>query len=216
MSRSQPGLALCLTQVVLAVLLLVLAGWRLSLQHQLVLTSDWPLYSGVPLLCSGWVASYLLCCCRYYYPGTTSLTTPSLPVFPINTASIVLSLGVSLVSSVFSLVAAISHSLHLATLSSASCSPPLQSPPSWPAQSCLCLSRSELWQEGELVYPGTSCSDLLTIQPPLLLALVIINCLATISSLTFMVLLSCSKHNITFRNWRRIKNTEVAVRRPDR
>ena len=128
----------------------------------------------------------------------------------------VLSLVVSLISSVYSLVAAISHSLHLVTLSSASCSPPLQSPPSWPAQSCLCHSRSELWQEGELVYPGTSCSDLLTIQPPLLLALVIINCLATISSLTFMVLLSCSKHNITFRNWRRIKNTEVAVRRPDR
>ena len=128
----------------------------------------------------------------------------------------VLSLVVSLISSVYSLVAAISHSLHLVTLSSASCSPPVQSPPSWPAQSCLCHSRSELWQEGELVYPGTSCSDLLNIQPPLLLALVIINALATISSLTFMFLLSCSKHNITFRNWRSIKNTEVAVRRTDR
>ena len=87
MSRSQPGLVLCLTQVVLAVLLLCLAGWRLTLQHQLVLTSDWPLYSGVPLLCSGWLATYLICCCRYYYPGTPRLT--SLPVFPINTASIV-------------------------------------------------------------------------------------------------------------------------------
>ena len=92
MSRSQPGLVLCLTQLVLAVLLLSLAVWRMTLQHQLVLTSDWPLYSGVPLLCSGWVATYLLCCCRYYYPGTLSLTNQHkgcLPVFPINTASIV-------------------------------------------------------------------------------------------------------------------------------
>ena len=126
------------------------------------------------------------------------------------------SLLVSLISSVFSLVSAISHSLHLVTLTAASCSAPLQSPPSWPAQSCLCLSRSELWEEGQLVYPGTSCSDLLNIQPPLLLALVLINCLATISSLTFMLLLSCSKHNITFRNWRSIKNTEVAVRQTAR
>ena len=126
------------------------------------------------------------------------------------------SLAVCLISSVFSLVSAISHSLHLVTLTAASCSAPLQSPPSWPAQSCLCLSRSELWQEGELVYPGTSCTDLLNIQPPLLLALVIINCLGTISSLTFMLLLSCSKHNITFRNWRSIKNTEVAARQTQR
>ena len=90
LSRSQHGLVLCLTQLVLAVLLLSLAVWRLTLQHQLVLTSDWPLYSGVPLLCSGWVDTYLICCCRYYYPGTrTTQHAGCLPVFPINTASIV-------------------------------------------------------------------------------------------------------------------------------
>ena len=90
LSHSQHGLLVCLTQLVLAVLLLCLAVWRLTLQHQLVLTSDWPLYSGVPLLCSGWVDTYLICCCRYYYPGTRmSRQAGCLPVFPINTASIV-------------------------------------------------------------------------------------------------------------------------------
>ena len=59
LSHSQHGLLVCLTQLVLAVLLLCLAVWRLTLQHQLVLTSDWPLYSGVPLLCSGWVDTRL-------------------------------------------------------------------------------------------------------------------------------------------------------------
>ena len=130
----------------------------------------------------------------------------------LSLSSQLFSLLVSLVSSVFSLVAAISHSLHLVTLSSAHCSPPVTSPASWPAQSCLCLSQSSLWQQGELVYPGTSCPDLLAVQPPLLLALAIINILGTVTSLTFMVLLSCSKHNITFRNWRSIKKTELADR----
>ena len=85
-----------MSQLVLGSLLVVLAVWRMTLQDQLVLSSDWPLYSGVPLLCSGWVDVWLLCCCRYYYPGTvTSHRDTCPPVFPINTASIVSILSLS-------------------------------------------------------------------------------------------------------------------------
>ena len=79
-----------MSQLVLGSLLVVLAVWRMTLQDQLVLSSDWPLYSGVPLLCSGWVDVWLVCCCRYSSPGpVTSHTSSCPPVFPINTASIV-------------------------------------------------------------------------------------------------------------------------------
>ena len=87
--------------------------------------------------------------------------------------------------------------MHQATLATASCAPPLYSPASWPAHSCLCLrcnvlliisiyvmvlllrlakcllvcccsSQVKVWQGGELVYPGQECEDLMTTQPPLL------------------------------------------------
>ena len=90
LSRSHHGVFLCVSQLVLGSLLVVLAVWRMTLQDQLVLSSDWPLYSCVPLLCSGWVDIWLVCCCRYYYPGTITTTRSTCPpVFPINTASIV-------------------------------------------------------------------------------------------------------------------------------
>ena len=193
---------------------------------------DWPLYSGVPTICSGWVGVWLICCCRYYYPQHSHHTGTC--VFPINTFSIVsrqwsalpqqlivivsfqiFSLLISLVSSVFCLVSAISHLFHLLTLVSASCAPPVKTPATWPAASCLCLSSPgswALWQGGELVYPGTDCGHLLTIQPPLLVSLTLLNIVSMFCSLTFMLLLACSKHNITFRNWRRIKNHELETR----
>lgn len=179
-------------------------------QAQMVLVWDWPLYSGVPLLCSGWAGLWLVACCRYYYPPY-SVSTPAC-VFPINTCSILLSLGVSLVASVFSLVSTISHALHLITLASASCAPPLSSPASWPAHSCLCLSKSEFWRRGELVYPGQSCEELASTQPPFLVSLIILNTLGLICSLSFMLLLACSKHNVTFRNWRSIRKSEMTQR----
>ena len=119
---------------------------------------------------------------------------------------------VSLVSAVYSMVSTISHILHLVTLSTSSCAPPLKTPSSWPADSCLCLSQYKLWQQGELVYPGTSCHDIRTLQYPLLVALIILNTLAMVITLTFMMILVCSKHNITFRNWRNIRNSDMSVR----
>ena len=78
-SRSHHGVFLCVSQLVLGSLLVVLAVWRMTLQDQLVLSSDWPLYSCVPLLCSGWVDIWLVCCCRYYYPGTITTTRSTCP-----------------------------------------------------------------------------------------------------------------------------------------
>lgn len=176
----------------------------------MVLVWDWPLYSGVATLCSGWAGLWLVACCRYYYPPY-SVSTPAC-VFPINTASILISLGVSLVACVFSLVSSISHALHLITLASASCAPPLSSPASWPAQSCLCLSETRLWRRGELVYPGLSCDELTGTQPPLLVSLIILNIMGLICSLAYMMLLACSKHNVTFRNWRSIRKSETPQR----
>ena len=121
----------------------------------------------------------------------------------------IFSLLICLVSSVFCLVSTISHLLHLLTLMSASCDPPLKTPVSWPQHSCLCLSQSRLWRHGELVYPGTDCDHLLSIQPPLLIILILLNIISMFCSFIFMLLLACSKHNLTFRNWRNIKNYEV-------
>ena len=106
-----------------------------------------------------------------------------------------------LVSSVYSLVTSISHILHLVTLTSSTCAPPIKMPASWPSHAgCLCLTSTQpLWQQGELVYPGTSCHDLQRFQPPLLVSLIILNIISMVSSLSFMLLLACSKHNITFR-----------------
>ena len=179
-------------------------------QAQMVLVWDWPLYSGVPTLCSGWAGLWLVTCCRYYYPPY-SVSAPAC-VFPIRTASILISLAVGLGASVFSLVAAISHCLHLITLASSSCSPPLSSPASWPAHSCLCLSGTRLWRRGELVYPGLSCDHLTSTQPPLLVSLIILNIMGLVCSLTYMMLLACSKHNVTFRNWRSIRKSETPQR----
>ena len=224
--------------------MLGLAVWRMMIQEQMTLVWDWPLYSGVACLWSGWVGVWLICCCRYYYPPYSQ--QPGSCVFPINSFSIVsihidsnrfcsnlvmmwscldfalyqiiyqliqifqiFSLLICLVSSVFCLVSTISHLLHLLTLMSASCDPPLKTPVSWPQHSCLCLSQSRLWRHGELVYPGTDCDHLLSIQPPLLIILILLNIISMFCSLIFMLLLACSKHNLTFRNWRNIKNYEV-------
>jgi len=210
LSRSQPGVILCVSQLVLGCVLVILAIWRMLLQDQMVLVWDWPLYSGVPTLCSGWVGLWLICCCRYYYPPYGHHTGPC--VFPINTFSILFCLLVSLVSSVYSLVSTISHVLHVVTLTTANCAPPLKIPATWPSESCLCLSQNRLWQHGELVYPGSSCQDVTSFQPPLLVSLIIFNFISMISSLSFMLLVACSKHNITFRNWRSIKKSEMTYR----
>lgn len=207
LSRSKYGLLVSVSQLVLGLIMLGLAVWRMMIQEQMTLVWDWPLYSGVACLWSGWVGVWLICCCRYYYPPYSQ--QPGSCVFPINSFSIIFSLLICLVSSVFCLVSTISHLLHLLTLMSASCDPPLKTPVSWPQHSCLCLSQSRLWRHGELVYPGTDCDHLLSIQPPLLIILILLNIISMFCSLIFMLLLACSKHNLTFRNWRNIKNYEV-------
>jgi len=210
LSRSQRGVVLCVAQVVLGCLLIILALLRIAIQEHMLMSRDWPLYSGVPVLCSGSVGLWLVCCCRYYYPPYSN--TQGFCIFPITTYSLISSLLVSLVSSVYSLVTSISHILHLITLTSSTCAPPIKMPSSWPSHAgCLCLSSSHpLWQQGELVYPGTSCLDLQTFQPPLLVSLIILNVISMVTSLSFMLLLACSKHNITFRNWRNIKKFEMS------
>eukprot|EP00092_Neocalanus_flemingeri_P022347 GFUD01024238.1.p1 GENE.GFUD01024238.1~~GFUD01024238.1.p1 ORF type:complete len:351 (+),score=86.25 GFUD01024238.1:238-1290(+) len=204
-SRMQYGIFLCLAQLFLGSLLAGLAIWKLSIQHHIYSRGDWPLYSGILVLLSGWSGLVLVCCCRYYYPGSTHHTC----IFPIKTSSILLSLFISLISSLLTLVSSISHLLHLITFHSSHCSQP-PPPPGWPPLSCLCLSESRLWEQGELVYPGSSCAQINTFLHPLLLSLTILNLLAMISSLSYMLLLSCSKHNLTFRNWRNNRKTERA------
>jgi len=98
--------------------------------------------------------------------------------------------------------------LHLITFHSSVCSVP-PAPPGWPPLSCLCLSESPLWEQGELVYPGSSCAQVQTFLHPLLLSLSITNLLSMISSLSYMLLLSSSKHNLTFRHWRHTRKTDA-------
>ena len=155
--------------------------------------------------------------CRYYYPGAA--TQPCL--FPIRTPSILLVLLIALLAALLSLVAGISHLLHLLTLHSAKCSWEQPAPvlESWPQSSCLCISPTSLWQEGHLLYPGLACPQVPTVHkcfqrgkysffqvhsllPPLLLSLSLANLLSSIACLAFMLLLSCSTHNLTFRQWR--------------
>ena len=51
------------------------------------MSRDWPLYSGVPVLCSGGVGLWLVSCCRYYYPPYSN--TQGFCIFPITTYSLV-------------------------------------------------------------------------------------------------------------------------------
>lgn len=203
-SRMQYGIFLCLAQLFLGSLLVGLAIWKLSIQQDLYSRGDWPLYSGVVVLLSGCHGLVLVSCCRYYYPGSKHHTC----VFPITTISILLCLLTSFISSIVTLISSISHMLHLITFHSSHCSQP-PPPPGWPPMSCLCLSESRLWENGELVYPGYSCAQINTFLHPMLLSLTIINLLSMMSSLSFMVLLACSKHNITFRHWRNNRKTEI-------
>ena len=41
-----------------------------------------------------------------------------------------------------------------------------RTPPSWPVETCVCLSSSLVWSNGELVYPASSCSQVYTIVYP--------------------------------------------------
>ena len=41
-------------------------------------------------------------------------------------------------------------------------------------------------------------------------SLILLNAVSLVCCLAFMLLLACSKHNVTFRNWRSIKKTEMA------
>ena len=162
------------------------------------------------------VSSRLIWRSRYYYPGAATQRC----LFPIRTPSILACLLVALLAALLSLVAGISHLLHLLTLHSAECSWEQPAPvlESWPQSSCLCISATSLWQEGHLLYPGLACPQvtstvfarkdtILTFQvhsllPPLLLTLSLGNLLSSIACLAFMLLLSCSTHNLTFRQWR--------------
>jgi len=200
-SRLHYGVFLCVTQILLGLLLAGLAIWKSSLQpgqgHPRL---DWPLYSCLLTLASGWIGLVLVSCCRYYYPGAA--TQPCL--FPIRTPSILLVLLIALLAALLSLVAGISHLLHLLTLHSAKCSWEQPAPvlESWPQSSCLCISPTSLWQEGHLLYPGLACPQVHSLLPPLLLSLSLANLLSSIACLAFMLLLSCSTHNLTFRQWR--------------
>ena len=42
------------------------------------------------------------------------------------------------------------------------------------------------------------------------MSLILLNAVSLVCCLAFMLLLACSKHNVTFRNWRSIKKTEMA------
>ena len=42
------------------------------------------------------------------------------------------------------------------------------------------------------------------------MSLILLNAVSLVCCLVFMLLLACSKHNLTFRNWRTIKETELA------
>ena len=81
----QYGIFLCLAQLFIGSLLVGLAIWKLSIQQEVYMSSDWPLYSGVVVLLSGCHGLVLVSCCRYYYPGSKHHTC----VFPITTTSIV-------------------------------------------------------------------------------------------------------------------------------
>ena len=81
----QYGVFLCLTQLFLGSLLVGLAIWKVSLQHDMYSRGDWPLYSGVVVLLSGWCGLVLVTCCRYYYPGSKH----HICIFPIKTHGIV-------------------------------------------------------------------------------------------------------------------------------
>ena len=81
----QYGVFLCLAQLFLGSLLVGLAIWKVSLQHDLYSRGDWPLYSGVVVLLSGCSGLVLVTCCRYYYPGSKH----HICILPIKTHSIV-------------------------------------------------------------------------------------------------------------------------------
>jgi len=105
---------------------------------------------------------------------------------------------------VLSLISAVSHILHLLTLHTAQCSwdQPAGVQESWPPSSCLCISTGALWQHGHLLYPGLACPQVHSVLPPLLLSLALLNLVSCLACVAFMLLLSCSTHNLTFRHWR--------------
>lgn len=202
--RERVGVAFCLSQLCLGLALTGLAVWRVAAGGHITKAGDWPLYSGLLVIVSGWFGLTLILCCRYHYPGAA---VPCC-VFPVRSYQIIGCIMVSALAAVSTLVAAVGHLLHLVTYSVSVCQE-ATSPPTWPGQTCVCLSSSNLWEEGELVYPGASCSQVNTFLTPFLLSLVVMNVLSFLSCSALLLLLLASKHVRTFKYWRRREEEPV-------
>jgi len=79
------GIFLNLAQLVLGILSTALAIWRIMSWNNVSRLEDWPYYSGLMVMCSGWFGLILLVNCRYLYPGVSHHPC----IFPIRTYHIV-------------------------------------------------------------------------------------------------------------------------------
>lgn len=195
--KEKLGVFLSLLQLLLGAVATILAIWRVVQSNNISKAEDWPYYSGLMVMLSGWFGLILLVNCRYLYPGVSHHPC----IFPIRTYHIVGCVVVSTAGGVSALVSSICYLLHLITYSFSNCQE-AKTPPGWPVNACVCLSSTLIWSNGELVYPATSCNQVLSEQSAFLSILLTVNLLAVLASLGFLLLLTSSKQVRQFKEWR--------------
>jgi len=201
--KEKLGVGLNLTQLVLGILATALAVWRIVACNNMSRQEDWPYYSGLMMILSGWFGLILLLNCRYLYPGVAHHPC----IFPIRTYHIISCVVLSSLGGVSCLVSAICYCLHIITYSYSNCQNALITE-HWSVETCVCLSTTQLWRNGELVYPSTSCNKVNEVVPAFLWSLLLINIISFFSALGFLSLLTSSHHVRTFKNWRQFSNTK--------
>ncbi|XP_023321255.1 uncharacterized protein LOC111695986 isoform X2 [Eurytemora carolleeae] len=204
--RERIGILLTLVQLCSGCIATALAVWRIVSLSNLSRYEDWPYYSGLMVLLSGWFGLILLLNCRYLYPGVSHHPC----IFPIKPYHIIGCVVLSSLGAVSSLVSSICYTLHIITYTYSSCQD-AKGPPDWPVEtleSCVCLSSTPLWRNGELLYPASTCLQIESIMPSFLSSLLTLNIISLSSCLGFLILLSSSSQVQTFKNWRKQNQTK--------
>jgi len=196
--KEKLGIVLNLTQLILGIIATGLAVWRVVRSNNISREEDWPYYSSLLILTSGWFGLILLLNCRYLYPGVSHHPC----ILPIRTYHIVCCVVLTSLGAVSSLVSSICFILQILTYSYSSCQDALITK-EWSIETCVCLSSRSFWRNGELVYPSTNCKQVAEYIPPFLWSLFVINFTSFFAALGFLLLITSSQHVSTFKAWRK-------------
>lgn len=222
MERHVLGTGLALCKLLLGLVMSGLAAWVMVWAPHIA-ARDAAHYSGLVLCLSGWVGVLLTTCCRYHYPGTKQDGC----VFPVKSYHIVVTAFLSAVSLLCCLLAFCRHSLHLYLLYFAvpNCAEyPLDrdQSPGWllglmdvtkerndqftchcsvPPQ-CAALVAALSLHDDALSYVGLSCVEVKRVLPAIITVAAVLNFVGLFLSAWFAGLVTCSRNNRRFREWR--------------